>query len=299
MLKRSITTIAILAFIIPVIIFGDYQFGYLPGEIFFLSSMVILSCYAAYEITSFLLSDELRKTVAISVMAALIVNSVIISFFGLMIHETTIIGGGLTSVTQIDPMWCLSFLPLLLIPGLLFFIEDNQKKAIFAFVIVIYTAWAFSMLFIDFVWGITALAWPMLITILMDTFAYFIGSMFGKHKIAPNTSPNKTWEGTIGGLSVAVTIGTIWAIFLMTEYKEVDAGIGIFITASVIVIGIIAFFGDLTFSKIKRTIGKKDFGSILPGHGGLFDRIDGHLFTIPTALISLIIITQAFGVVLY
>ncbi len=294
MLKRSITTIAILAFIIPIIIFGDYRFGGLAGQIFFLSSIVVLTCYAAYELSSFLFSDELRKTIAISVASAIIINATIITFFALMLHETDVLGHEITKLNQIEPLWYLAFLPMLLIPFSFFIIKENEKRLIYSFIMFFYTAWAFSMLFINFVWGVEALAWPMLITALMDTFAYFIGSMFGKHKIAPNTSPNKTWEGTIGGLSVATTIGTIWAIFLIVGNDTITAGIGMFILGSVIIIGTIAFLGDLAFSKMKRTIGKKDFGSILPGHGGLFDRIDGHIFTIPTSLISLIIIFEVF-----
>ncbi len=293
MIKRSITTIAILAFIIPVIIFGDYKFGGLPGEIFFLSSIVILTCYAAYELSSFLFSDELRKTTAISVASAVIVNTTIITFFALMLHETDVLGEQI-QLSQIDPMWFLAFLPLVLIPFSFFVIEDNEKRFIYCFVMFAYTAWAFSMLFINFVWGVRSLAWPMLIPILMDTFAYFIGSMFGRHKIAPNTSPNKTWEGTIGGLSVATTIGAIWALLVVVDKDQVTTGIAMFALGSVILIGIIAFLGDLAFSKMKRMIGKKDFGSILPGHGGLFDRIDGHLFTVPTSLISLVIILEVF-----
>ncbi len=294
MIKRVITTIAILAFIIPIIIFGDYHFGGLPGQIFYLSSIVILTIYAAYELSSFLFSDELRKTIAISIATAIIVNITLITFFALMLHETDVLGEQIRELNQIDPLWFLAFLPLILIPFSFFIIKENDKRFIYAFVTFLYTTWAFSMLFINFVWGVEALAWPMLITALMDTFAYLIGSMFGKHKIAPNTSPNKTWEGTIGGLSVATTIGAIWAIFVIVEKDDVTTGIAMFVLGSVILIGIIAFLGDLAFSKMKRTIGKKDFGSILPGHGGLFDRIDGHLFTIPASLISLVIIFEVF-----
>ena len=97
-----------------------------------------------------------------------------------------------------------------------------------------------------------------------DTGAYLSGSLFGKHKLIPHVSPNKTVEGAIGAL--------LWGL-LVTTYLPKE----LVITASLI-IPAVAQIGDLSFSSIKRRFGIKDFSNILPGHGGIFDRIDSLIF---------------------
>ncbi len=101
-----------------------------------------------------------------------------------------------------------------------------------------------------------------------DIFAYFIGKSFGKHKLAPNLSPKKTWEGAIGGFLGAIIIGGFTAYSL----KVYDAYIPIFISA------ILGQIGDLFESFIKRQVGEKDSSNLIPGHGGILDRIDALIF---------------------
>jgi phosphatidate cytidylyltransferase len=107
-----------------------------------------------------------------------------------------------------------------------------------------------------------------------DTFAFFIGSKFGKHKLAPAVSPGKTWEGVIGGAVGAIlallALGFLWRLPLLHS-----ALIGLFI-------GAVAPLGDLVESAMKRFAGVKDSGRLLPGHGGILDRFDSILFTVPT-----------------
>lgn len=107
-----------------------------------------------------------------------------------------------------------------------------------------------------------------------DTFAYVFGVLLGKHKLAPHISPKKTWEGFIGGL-VLTAIGGALAFRYLLEF---DARIG----AVVGVMGVItATVGDLIESAIKRDLAIKDMGTLLPGHGGMLDRIDSALLTAP------------------
>lgn len=105
-----------------------------------------------------------------------------------------------------------------------------------------------------------------------DTFAYFIGMKFGRHKLAPHISPNKTIEGSLGGTLVALVIGVIVFQFLpvQMEYWRLIV-LTLFISLS-------GQMGDLIESSIKRYYNVKDSGSILPGHGGLFDRLDSVIF---------------------
>ena len=116
---------------------------------------------------------------------------------------------------------------------------------------------------------------------LNDTFAYFVGRKFGKHKLAPNISPKKSVEGAIGGILfcdlTAVIIGLIFHFCVMP-----DANINFW---ALILLGVIdapvSILGDLSFSLIKRNYGIKDYGSIFPGHGGMLDRFDSIIFTAP------------------
>lgn len=105
-----------------------------------------------------------------------------------------------------------------------------------------------------------------------DTGAYLSGSLFGKHKLIPHVSPNKTVEGAIGGYLIGAIGALLWGLFITTYLPK-----ELVITASLI-IPAVAQIGDLSFSSIKRRFGIKDFSNILPGHGGIFDRIDSLIF---------------------
>ncbi len=127
----------------------------------------------------------------------------------------------------------------------------------------------------------TFLALP--IVWIADSGAYLIGSSIGKHKLAPKTSPNKTWEGYLGGM----LFGILGGVGLLSLYNQVlDAGLEITILETVIlalVISALIPLGDLTESMIKRAAGVKDSGAIFPGHGGIFDRIDSLFWAAPIA----------------
>jgi phosphatidate cytidylyltransferase len=108
-----------------------------------------------------------------------------------------------------------------------------------------------------------------------DTGAYYVGKNFGKHKLAPKVSPGKTWEGVIGGLVLSSAFA---AIATATFFPELPYKFSIPLA---IVMSIVGLFGDLAESAIKRGAGAKDAANILPGHGGLLDRLDSLLFNAP------------------
>jgi phosphatidate cytidylyltransferase len=110
-----------------------------------------------------------------------------------------------------------------------------------------------------------------------DTGAFYAGKTFGRHKLYKEVSPNKTWEGAVGGLILGLFIS---AVFLRIEMFKVHA-FNLNILFLVIGLSIATQTGDLVESMIKRSYGVKDSGSILPGHGGILDRIDGLIFSIP------------------
>ncbi len=117
---------------------------------------------------------------------------------------------------------------------------------------------------------------------LTDTFAYFSGRFFGKHKMCPKISPKKTIEGAIGGLVGSVISEVIlFTVFDKCFFTVHTLGYGWVIAVSA-VLAVVGMCGDLTASVIKRNFGVKDFGNILPGHGGVMDRFDSGLFVLAT-----------------
>ncbi len=114
---------------------------------------------------------------------------------------------------------------------------------------------------------------------MTDAMAFFAGSFFGKHKMCPNISPNKTIEGAIGG----VLSNAILTLVLLTIFRHFfDVQVGYLFTALVsIVLSVVSIFGDLAASVIKRQSGIKDFGNLIPGTGGIMDRFDSALFVLP------------------
>lgn len=112
-----------------------------------------------------------------------------------------------------------------------------------------------------------------LITIITDTYAYFTGSLIGKTKLLESISPNKTWEGSIGGTIFGVLVGSVF------YHVVIDASLPIYVVVLMtLFLSFIGQFGDLVFSAIKRYFGKKDFSNIMPGHGGILDRLDSIIF---------------------
>lgn len=121
----------------------------------------------------------------------------------------------------------------------------------------------------EFVWLVYIIAFG------SDTFAYFTGKLFGKNKLYPEVSPNKTIEGAIGGI-----IGSTILSIIYFNYLSINKYFYIIIFS--VSASIFSMAGDLTASKIKREFGIKDFGYLLPGHGGIMDRFDSVLFVAPT-----------------
>jgi phosphatidate cytidylyltransferase len=120
-------------------------------------------------------------------------------------------------------------------------------------------------------------AWLILYLLLTiwacDTGAYFTGRFFGRHKLAPSLSPGKTIEGLLGGLAGATMISVLTGSWLgFTMPQRIVLGV---------VLGLLSVLGDLTESAMKREIGIKDFGAIMPGHGGVLDRFDSLLLAAP------------------
>lgn len=121
--------------------------------------------------------------------------------------------------------------------------------------------------------GATLLMFFLLVVQGSDVLQYVWGKTLGRHKIAPTVSPNKTWEGFIGGVLSATALGA--ALWWATPFEWWQAGLLAFVSC------VMGFLGGLVMSAIKRDRGVKDFGDLIPGHGGIMDRVDSLIFAAP------------------
>ncbi len=123
----------------------------------------------------------------------------------------------------------------------------------------------------------------LLLTWTNDTLAYLIGSQIGKTPFFPRISPKKTWEGTLGGMLCTLLLGWLFSIWMpVFSFPEW--------MALAVVVAVFGTVGDLVESMLKRSMGVKDSGSIMPGHGGFLDRFDSFIFVLPFAWLALIIL---------
>lgn len=129
--------------------------------------------------------------------------------------------------------------------------------------------------------------WYVVLTVALtaasDIFAYAVGYRMGRHKLAPAVSPGKTWEGVIGGAVGAMIVAGVLGPLLISRLDVLLA------IALGVLVAVVAVIGDLAESAIKRSLGVKDLGRVLPGHGGIMDRVDAMLFTLPAAHLVLLV----------
>ena len=155
--------------------------------------------------------------------------------------------------------------------------EHEKKKLILPFLYPTIGFLFMLMLYTNY--GVNWLIWLLVVVAFTDVGAFFVGKSIGKTPFSP-TSPNKTLEGVIGGVLVATVIGTLFAYNINLDTFIATLLIS-FVTA------VASIFGDLFESYLKREAGVKDSGTLLPGHGGVLDRVDGYLFG---AVIMLIVL---------
>ena len=134
---------------------------------------------------------------------------------------------------------------------------------------------AFNLLILVRNYNLLYLIFLVLITVITDTFAYITGSYIGKTKLSPYISPKKTWEGLLGGTFFGVLISS------MFYYQVINTNVDVFVLAIMVTaLSLLGQAGDLVFSSFKRYYDKKDFSNLIPGHGGILDRMDSLIFVL-------------------
>jgi len=169
----------------------------------------------------------------------------------------------------------LFFLIAIIFAASLAYFHNFDKRLILPFLYPVSGVLFFLVLYADY--GIQTMLWLLVTVALVDIGAFVTGKAIGKTKFC-DTSPNKTLEGVFGGIIIASIVGTYIGLYIAPFWVAL---------AVTLLTAISSIFGDLFESYLKREAGVKDSGDILPGHGGILDRIDGYIFAAPIMVITL------------
>lgn len=167
----------------------------------------------------------------------------------------------------------------LLLPVILYHNEKvyNVRDAFYLLGGVFFLGFSMSLFYMYRTHSLSLIIFLFLITMITDSYALFTGKLIGKTKLVESISPNKTWEGTIGGSLVATFVCTVYYLTVIDPNASV-----IVISLIVLLLSLVGQLGDLFFSAIKRRFKVKDFSNLMPGHGGVLDRLDSIIFVMLT-----------------
>jgi len=272
MKTRTITSVFILLVTIPLIIFSQY--------IIYPIALAALSFVATYEILRALSVEKeyLLSVPAFILSAALPFGSFFVTAEKSQLYLLTIAA--------------LMFFYLIYIMGVAVFSKGriSFKMISEVFMIITYVIVSFSSLsiirYINRDVGVFWLALVFIVSWVSDSGAYIVGSLIGKHKLIPDVSPKKSVEGSVGGIFLATVCFVLYGI-AVEHFTDKDANYIILVVAAIL-LSVISQIGDLIASLIKREYGIKDYGKILPGHGGIMDRFDSILaVSLPLCMICL------------
>jgi phosphatidate cytidylyltransferase len=286
--KRLITGLLLISIIIPIISVPS-----LVNVFEFIMAFFVIGASIEF-LNMFEKESPLSKRFRfVTILSALLIHVSIAGLMGWNQSPVTFENRGLLHVT----------IPFMLVGLFIYFVLSNNFSVTNvgkALLVMIYVGFGSASIVLLRLIGVRFIVYMLLISTLTDTFAYFIGMKFGKHKMTPNISPKKSWEGAIGGSIVATIIASIFAMYYgdifvvgtflgdlfnssgeKTLLDRLLIGSNISFEVQFIFVFILTFFativsqfGDLMASKLKRHYQIKDFGSIFPGHGGIMDRFD-------------------------
>ncbi len=260
--KRIITSIWFVSLLVAVVWFG--------GEPGFTALMVVFSILAALEFYHMVAGSKVSP----------------LSCFGLVWVSLFILSRNSQVISALEPYLNAALItPLLLttavIPPLLWLLSRRQKEGAFAtwawtIAGILYIGWLLSHMVAlrGLEDGRNWVFFVLFVTWLSDTTAFFAGRRLGRHKLAPNISPGKTWEGAIGGIGGAIAMSVLFFTptpfqLPLAYWQVMPLSIGV---------SVLGQAGDVVESLLKRNMGAKDSGTLMPGHGGILDRMDSMIF---------------------
>lgn len=253
---RVISAAVLLAIFIPLLLLGGLPYSIL---------MLIISLFALHEIL------KIRKTKKEFPFFVELCAFIIVSFITFNNYTSKDLSF-LMDYRLMAIIMCVFLSPMV-------FINDSKRynlnDALFLVGSTLFVGLSFNLLILLRNFNLEYVIYLFLIATITDTFAYITGRYVGKNKLAPLISPKKTIEGLIGGTIMGVVAGTLYYSTIIDPV--IDIGIIIFVTTSLSLIGQL---GDLVFSSVKRYYGVKDFSNLIPGHGGILDRLDSIIFIV-------------------
>lgn len=181
--------------------------------------------------------------------------------------------------------WCFSLLWVKGYPGSALLWGSAPVRCLMG-VVVMASAWVAAVYLLSFPWGGLLMVGMILVVAAADIGAYFAGKTFGRHKLAAAVSPAKTWEGFWGGMFSVFLLALLFWYLLPPRMAHVSLAAVVAVTLSTALASVV---GDLTVSMVKRESGVKDSGSLLPGHGGILDRLDSICGAAPVFALGLLL----------
>lgn len=249
--ERVISAVIALLITVPLILLGGVYFKVL---------VILLGIYALYELL------RLKKNIPSVMKYISYVLYVVLLLYGYIFTN----GVFVLNASLLIIVFMVLFLSLI-------YYHNNKKYNIedvfYLLSSIVFLSSAFNLFVVVREMSLMLVIYLFLVTTLTDTFAYIIGSKYGKKKLIPSISPNKTIEGSIGGVIAGVSVGSIF-------YMTMIGGNIFVVILMTLLLSILGQCGDLVFSQIKRYFGIKDFSKLMPGHGGVLDRLDSMIFVL-------------------
>jgi phosphatidate cytidylyltransferase len=242
------------------VVFGLFLGSLLLGGWWFAAFVILVMVVSAGEFYHTIRSEEIRP----------------LALFGLLGVVSMGVGAQMTGASAIAG-WVAAFVVVII---LYLTLSPRRQPLADATVTIVGMVWvgllSFAVLIAHGPQPVAYILFVVFLVVANDTAAYFVGRSLGRRKLAPHLSPKKTVEGLVGGLVAGLIVATVLATFPAWE----TIGIAKALVAGALV-GVVVPLGDAVESMVKRSLGVKDMGSVLPGHGGMLDRIDGFLFAAP------------------
>jgi phosphatidate cytidylyltransferase len=266
-LKQRIITAIVIAVIFLLVLFS------LSPYVFSLA-MAVAIIYAAWEWSD--LSSISGIPLRLAYTAVLAVLLVVAAYIlGLSAEGSIELGSGRSLLMTMVPWWAVALLWVQGYPSSAILWGSSWVRGVMGFFVLVPT-WSALVILIHSVQGEWVILLVVMVVALADIGAYFSGRHFGKHKLASSVSPKKTWEGLLGGVVVNVVV-----VILLGAVLNLDSRNWGLLALIVMITVLASVLGDLLESMVKRHRGIKDSGRILPGHGGVLDRVDSLTAALP------------------